>query len=426
MCDPVEIISDVVATATGNPELIPLINAGESTVEGLVSGKGIGQSLESGAISGGEAFAGQALSGAVGFGGGNSFLNDALGTGPDLGLGLPDIGSGISNTLGLGGGGTDAATAGASGGDGATPSVAGATPGSAAPSSAATSSGGIASPLQLGSDSTNALNTQLSQGTIDGASTASPTSLGSVTSSSPVDANALFNTGVTGSGAGATTAPEDFFAGQSPPASPDQFFPGLSSPSVSSVAGAGAASSAAPAAASGASSSLGSRLLPYAIPAAGLAYEAISGPSALPASSKALEQSGAATQPLLDTETKNLNAYNSGQLTPSQLAQITQFTNGAQNQLIQQLASQGVTNPKGDSRYLAGLQQIQEQAQAMQQQFLTATLQAGLSAAGQASNNLSSVANSEINNDNAFQKSLSDAIASLGLIAAGGGKRATA
>lgn len=105
--DFIEPILDVGATLTGNPELIPLINAGVSTGEGLASGKGFGQSLEGGALSGVEALAGQEVAGAVGIGGGNSIFNNALGIdiSPSA-TGLPDIGGSIQNSLGIGGSGT--------------------------------------------------------------------------------------------------------------------------------------------------------------------------------------------------------------------------------------------------------------------------------------------------------------------------------
>lgn len=90
--------SDILATATGNPEFIPLINAGET-----YAGTGnIGKS----AISGGEALAGQELAGAVGIGDGNSILNNAVGITGDNpeGTGLPDIGkllSSVGNSTGI-------------------------------------------------------------------------------------------------------------------------------------------------------------------------------------------------------------------------------------------------------------------------------------------------------------------------------------
>lgn len=93
-----QLVSDVAATATGNPELIPIINAGESTAGNLASGQSLGKSLGQGAISGGESLAGQELAGAVGIGSGNDILNNALGvtTSPSS-TGLPDIGSLLTN-----------------------------------------------------------------------------------------------------------------------------------------------------------------------------------------------------------------------------------------------------------------------------------------------------------------------------------------
>lgn len=64
-------VGDAVATLTGNPELIPLIQGGSRFGTDLANGKGFGTSLGQGLLSGGEAFAGQelapVLTNAVGF-----------------------------------------------------------------------------------------------------------------------------------------------------------------------------------------------------------------------------------------------------------------------------------------------------------------------------------------------------------------------
>lgn len=85
-----QVLSDVAAVATGNPEFIPAINSGET----LAGGGSIGQA----ALSGGTALAGQELAGALGIGGGNSILNNLIGFTPSPETtGLPDIGSAFSN-----------------------------------------------------------------------------------------------------------------------------------------------------------------------------------------------------------------------------------------------------------------------------------------------------------------------------------------
>lgn len=92
----VQVLSDIAATATGNPELIPLINGGET----LAGGGNLGQA----ALSAGTAFAGQelvpAISGELGFGtGAGNSLTDALGLTSDAGslTGAGTIGGDASN-----------------------------------------------------------------------------------------------------------------------------------------------------------------------------------------------------------------------------------------------------------------------------------------------------------------------------------------
>lgn len=141
-----EVLSDVVATATGNPELIPLINGAETASGDLVRGQSLGKSLAQGALSGGEALAEQEALGAVGIGQGNTAFNNALGITGDnpLGTGLPDIGNGISNLFGSSSSTPGAATTSAGAVNGAN---AGGSPLSSAPAGgAAGSAAGAAAP----------------------------------------------------------------------------------------------------------------------------------------------------------------------------------------------------------------------------------------------------------------------------------------
>lgn len=156
-----------------------------------------------------------------------------------------------------------------------------------------------------------------------------------------------------------------------------------------------------------------------AIPLGELAYQAIKGAPPLPDSAQALGQSGAVTAPLLATESSRLNEANTGELSPGEKANIAQFVQQQQNQLLQRLAQQGVQNPQHDSRYQQGMAEIQAQALALTQQYVSAALNAGLQAAGAASGNLANVANAEISQDNAFQDAMSKAVASLGGILGG-------
>lgn len=118
-------IADIGAILLGQPELIPLINAGITTGTDLLQGQSIGKSLGQGAISGGEAFAGQEVLGAaaqafpetagsLGVGAGGNSLTDLLGstTGAGSLTGSGTIGGDISNLFsGTGAGGVPSSTA---------------------------------------------------------------------------------------------------------------------------------------------------------------------------------------------------------------------------------------------------------------------------------------------------------------------------
>lgn len=181
----------------------------------------------------------------------------------------------------------------------------------------------------------------------------------------------------------------------------------------------GFASGAAPASASPAASSsfinsLESAAGKAVIPAAGLAFEAAQGPQKLPGQASALEAGGAATAPLLGLETAGANEASSGQLTATQQANIEQGVQQQQNQLIQQLASQGISNPTQSSQYQQGIQQIQQWALAQQQNYITQAINEATSAGGAASNNIASVANEQVQLDTGYQNALAAAFGALG------------
>ncbi len=153
--------------------------------------------------------------------------------------------------------------------------------------------------------------------------------------------------------------------------------------------------------------------------AAGIAPAAATlakGQPSVPASTAPLQPGGAVTGPLIATETGQLNAANAGTITPPQQAQIATFVQNAQNQLFQQLANAGVTDPTKDSRYVQGLQDIERQKQGMIQSFIQQAFTTGFTAAGQAAGALNSAATHEVATDTSFQDALSKAIESFGLI----------
>lgn len=99
-------------------------------------------------------------------------------------------------------------------------------------------------------------------------------------------------------------------------------------------------------------------------PAASLAYQALSGPPKLPAAERALlgQYQGA--------EGAALNEYSTGVLTPSQQASLDQQHQDLNNATYQQFASMGITNPQGDSRFVAAMQQNAAKIEAQKQQYM--------------------------------------------------------
>lgn len=143
-----EPVSDVAAFASGFPELIPLINAGETTGLDLASGKSLGKSLGQGAISGGEAFGAQQAIGALGA----EFPQTAQS------LGLPTGGNSLSDLLGVTQGAGSIAGPGTIGGDisslfsstGLSPGVASGNPTAAANVSGSTANAMPTAPTSTG------------------------------------------------------------------------------------------------------------------------------------------------------------------------------------------------------------------------------------------------------------------------------------
>jgi hypothetical protein len=196
---------------------------------------------------------------------------------------------------------------------------------------------------------------------------------------------------------------------------------GAAANSALGAAGTDAIGSVAPASSSGGFlNGLESAAGKAALPGAALAFEAAQGPQALPSSSSALASGGSVTAPLQALETQGANEAATGTLTPTQQANVEQYVQQQQNQLIQQLASQGITNPTKSSQYQAGLAQIQQNALAMQQQYITAAIQEATSAGGAASKNIASVANEQVQLDTDFQNSLAQAFGALGGSIGGG------
>lgn len=356
---------------------------------------------------------------------------------------LNDAGTGIENFLGFGtgapgtAGGTalDAATTDATNALGNT---GGALPG-AAPVSAVPSSGGFESPTSLlsGQDQSvlNQLGANSTSTAIPGSTTPNATNLGNLgnlgqnvstsvadtgASSGELEAGTGSNFGGGSPGSGGSSLPGQLNTSLTSGGSPDAFgVPG----GVATTNLTGASSVA-----DTSSSGLGDQVsgffnkasnLKYALPAGELINTLIQGPQKLPSNARALEAGGAVEGPLQQTETQSLNAYNTGTLTAPQQAQIDQYTQQQTSALYQQLAEQGVTNPHKDSRFIQGMQQIQQQAEIMKQQLLGQDLSAGEGAAGQAAQDLMATADLQNKSDEDYQNAINEAVQSFSSMAGG-------
>ena len=154
----------------------------------------------------------------------------------------------------------------------------------------------------------------------------------------------------------------------------------------------------------------------YALPAASLGYTLLKGQPAVPSAYGALQPGGAVTAPEIAAEQQLLSEGTTGTLQPGQAAQVAQYRSQAESQLIQQLANEGVANPTQDTRYIQGMATIEQNSQIMSQQFITAALSSGLTAAGDAANALNAAAKAQLTTDNQFQSALNSAMQSFGLV----------
>lgn len=146
-------------------------------------------------------------------------------------------------------------------------------------------------------------------------------------------------------------------------------------------------------------------------PAASLAYQALSGPPKLPSAEQALLKQD---QTLAQNQ---LNEYNTGVLQPGQQAQLDTSKQNAINQLYQQFASMGVTNPQSDTRFQQGLAQIEAQIQSQKQGFLDSSLTAANGAGGQIEN----IAKDQMAQDKSYSDEVSAASEALFSLLGSGG-----
>lgn len=157
---------------------------------------------------------------------------------------------------------------------------------------------------------------------------------------------------------------------------------------------------------------LSSPALKYGLPLAGLGATLLRGEQGLPPQAKAAANIAGAEGAMA---TSFLQLGQQGQITPAQAAQIAIYKQNAINQLRQQFTNAG-RNPSSDTSYIQGVQQIEQQAVAMQQQYIDSLIKNGLAAAGGATAALNQVAQMQIQEDRNFQAAIGDAMKAVGMV----------
>lgn len=425
---------------------IPVVSVVASAFLGPEVGLGLGLAEGAGA----DTIGGGLVGAALGAGGsaieGRNPLTGALegGVGGAIGPNLSDIGSGVGNALGISGDSGTAATDATSGiattGAAGSPTI---TP--AAASASASPSGSFVAPSSTDALGAQDINQALSPSSLSGQSLSEPTQMGDITSQALVNPPSATDGLSLGGGDSANLGPVNASPSITPSAGPASFTPppaaagatdssflsGGAQPNLSDTSSVLSTSNAAPAAVAGATPSApsgvgnllskgedfltNSKNLPSLLGAGFTAVEALQGPEPLAPAAKSLQNQGNA---LNATGQQDLANAEAGIVTAPQQAEISEYVQNAQNQLYQQLASAGVTNPQGDSRYIQGMQQIQQQAQAMAAAYIQQTFTNAMGEAGQAANDLNAAAADQTSSDNTFTTALSNATASIGGMAA--------
>jgi hypothetical protein len=136
------------------------------------------------------------------------------------------------------------------------------------------------------------------------------------------------------------------------------------------------------------------------------------------------------------TAATDLNLANNFQISPAQAASISIYQQDSMNQLYQQIAKQGNTDPTKTSEFIQGKQQIDQQALAMQVQMVNQLISTAFQASGAATSGLSAgtnvtnaldqtlmqAAQLQVQQDSNFQNAVGSALQSFGLMAALSGR----
>jgi hypothetical protein len=142
------------------------------------------------------------------------------------------------------------------------------------------------------------------------------------------------------------------------------------------------------------------------------------GPAPIPS---AAQQQVAETGPgslVYQVSQQYLSEAATGKLQPGETAQIEQYRQNANNQLYQQLANEGVTDPRQDSRFVQGQQAIEQNAQIMYQGFINAAVTNGINALGPTTTALTNAAQLQMEQDQAYRAALASATQAFGVSAA--------
>jgi hypothetical protein len=151
-----------------------------------------------------------------------------------------------------------------------------------------------------------------------------------------------------------------------------------------------------------------------AAPLAFLGYNLARGPAPI---SPYMQQAVANTAGAQQLANTYYQAAANNQLTPQQWAAINTYKQNARNALYQQIAASG-KDPNTSSDYIQGLQQIDQQALALQQQYITAMINNASTAMGQVDSTLQAAANMQVANDNAFNQAIGSSLSSFALAGA--------
>jgi len=146
-----------------------------------------------------------------------------------------------------------------------------------------------------------------------------------------------------------------------------------------------------------------------------LGYTAARGPQQLPSAEQQALQNVSPGSPVNQVAQQYLTEAATGKLQPGEVAQIQKYQQDANNQLFQQLANEGVTDPTQDSRFVQGQATIAQNSQIMYQGFITAAVNNGLAAQGNIDSTLQSAAQLQMENDANFRQSLASAAQAFAL-----------